>query len=250
MLRSATLALLLAAGPASAEVWQAGYLFTAAGIPLMEAQVAFDMDRPGARYFVETRTRPRGLATIFFRGEQVARSEGAWRGSLPRPLQHRSQGNWRGTPRRTQIDYAADGTPRVTVLDPQQDMERTPIPTEALPGTLDSLSAMVQLARQVRETSRCDGRARIFDGRRLTELTVATDAVRQADSGGLPSCVIESRIVGGLPVERPEDARVMRSIVHFAPPREPGAPLLPIRIELPSRWWGTLQVTLVGLSRT
>lgn len=249
MLRRIILGFVLFAGPAAAEPWHASYVFTVAGVAVMEARVDFDLAGPGGTYVIETRSRSRGIATLFFRGEQFSRSEGSWRGAAPVPRQHRSSGNWRGSPRRTQIDYGPGGAPRTVVLDPVQDLERTPIPAEALPGTVDALSAMLQLSRQVRETGRCEGRARIFDGRRLTQLDLTTEPVRQADGGGQPSCAIESRLVAGVPLERPEDARPMRSVVHFGNPLVPGAPLLPIRIELASRWWGTIQVVLNQVTR-
>ncbi|MDB5376208.1 MAG: hypothetical protein JWR00_654 [Rubritepida sp.] len=249
MLRRITLGLALLASPAAAESWQASYVFTVAGVTVMEARVDLDIGGPGAPYMIETRTRARGVATLFFRGEQVSRSEGTWRGRIPTPRVHRSSGNWRGSARRTVIEYGPGGTPRVAILEPVQDLERTPIPPEALAGTMDALSAMLQLSRQVRETGRCEARARIFDGRRLTELDLTTDPVRQPEGGGQPSCVIESRMIAGVPVERPEDARPMRSVVHFGLPVQPDAPMLPVRIELASRWWGTIQVVLNQVSR-
>lgn len=249
MLRRITLGFVLIAGPAAAEPWHASYIFTVAGVTVMEARVDLDMGGPSAPYFIETRTRARGLATLFFRGEQLSRSEGVWRGPSPTPRLHRSSGNWRGSARRTVLEYGPGGTPRIVVLEPVQDLERTPIPPEALPGTLDALSAMLQLSRQVRETGRCEAQARIFDGRRLTQLDLTTDPVRQPEGGGQPSCVIESRMLAGIPLERPEDARPMRSVVHFGNPVAPGAPLLPIRIELASRWWGTIQVVLNQVTR-
>lgn len=249
MLRRMILGLALLGSPAAAEPWHASYVFTVAGVTVMEAQVVLDLGGPGAPYMIETRTRARGLATLFFRGEQVSRSEGVWRGATPLPRQHRSSGNWRGSPRRTVMEYGTGGVPRIVTLEPVQDLERTPVPPEALPGTMDALSAMLQLSRQVRETGRCEAQARIFDGRRLTQLDVTTDAARLPEGGGQPSCVIESRMIAGIPVERPEDARPMRSVVHFGNPVAPGAPMLPIRIELASRWWGTIQVSLAQVTR-
>lgn len=249
MLRRIALGFVLLAGPAAAEPWHASYIFTVAGVTVMEARVDLDMGGPGTPYVIETRTWARGLATLFFRGEQFSRSEGIWRGPVPSPRLHRSSGNWRGSPRRTVLEYGPGSTPRIVTLDPVEDLPRTPIPPEALPGTLDALSAMLQLARQVRETGRCEAQARIFDGRRLTQLDLTTDPVRQPEGGGQPSCVIESRMLAGIPLERPEDARPMRSVVHFGNPVAPGAPLLPIRIELASRWWGTIQVVLSQVTR-
>ncbi|MBS7809623.1 DUF3108 domain-containing protein [Roseococcus pinisoli] len=249
MLQRIVLGFVLLAAPAKAVTWHADYVFTAAGVTVMEARVDISPGGPGVPYMIETRTRPRGLATIFFRGEQVSHSEGVWQGARPLPRLHRSSGNWRGSPRRTLLEYSASGAPRILTLEPAQDRERTPIPPEALPGSLDALSAMLLLARQVRDTGRCEARAQIFDGRRLTRLDLTTDPVRQADSGGQPSCVIESRLVAGIPLDRPEDAQPARSVVHFGNPVQPDAPMIPLRVELASRWWGTIQVVLMQVSR-
>jgi hypothetical protein len=74
----------LLAAPAAAEPWRAEYALTLAGVRVMEAQITFDI--LGPRYRVETRIRSRGLATMISRGDQVTRSEGAWRGNDPVPL--------------------------------------------------------------------------------------------------------------------------------------------------------------------
>ncbi|MDB5413822.1 MAG: hypothetical protein JWR10_2157 [Rubritepida sp.] len=248
MLRRITLGLVLLGSPAAAQTWHASYVFTVAGVTVMESQVDLIPGRPGAGYAIETRTRGRGVASLIFRGEQVSRSEGIWRGAVPVPRLHRSSGNWRGSVRRTALEYSATGVPRVVTLEPAQDMERTPIPAEALPGSLDALSALLQLSRQVRDTGRCDARAQIYDGRRLTALELTTDPERDPEGGGLPTCVIESRLVAGIPVERSDDARPMRSVIHFGLPAADG-PALPLRIELASRWWGTIQVALTALTR-
>lgn len=247
--RLTLLGLALLGFPAAAAPWQANYTFTAAGVTVMEARVELDIGGPGAPYTIETRTRARGLAALLFRGEQVSQSEGTWHGAIPLPRYHRTVGNWRGSARRIMLEYGATGTPRIAMLEPPQDIERTAIPHEALAGTMETLSAMLQLSRQVRETGRCEAQTRIFDGRRLTQLHLTTDPVRRPEGRGQPSCVIESRLVAGMAVDRPQDARPMRSIVHFGPPVEPDAPMLPIRIEVASHWWGNVQAVLSDVSR-
>lgn len=248
MLQRLTLALALLASPAAAVPWQANYTFTAAGLTIFEARVDLDIGGPGASYTIETRTRARGLAALLFRGEQVSRSEGMWRGATPLPRSHRTNSNWRGSPRRVVLEYGTTGVPRVALLEPLQDIERTPIPPEALSGTMETLSAMLQLSRQVRETGRCEAQTRIFDGRRLTLLVLTTDHERRPEGGGQPSCIIESRMLAGMAVDKAQDTRPMRSVVHFGPPARPDAPMLPIRIELASLWWGTVQGVLRDVS--
>lgn len=239
--------LLLLLSPAAAEPWRATYFITAAGLPIAEAELRFTLDGP--RYSVESRLRSLGFARLFLRGEQVSRSEGVWAAGQPRPLLHDSQGNWRGVSRRTRLEYGADGTPRVAVLVPAQDMPRSPVPQSAWPGTLDGLSALAGLARHVRDTATCDTQARSFDGRRLTQFRVAQDMPIRISASPTLRCVIEAETLAGHPLERDsQDARrPLRIIAHFGVTSPDSRPL-PQRVELASRWWGTIEAVLMDLS--
>jgi hypothetical protein len=246
-MRAALLALALLLAPAAAaEPWRATYSITAAGLPVFEAEVRFDLDGP--RYFVETRVHARGLARLIMTGEQVSRSEGGWAGGEPRPAQHQSTGSWRGNSRATRIQYLPDGTPRILELLPAEDMPRSPVPTEARRGAVDTLSAMAALVRQVGEAARCENRARSFDGRRLTAL----ESMPAAPPAPHPDlrCVIETRTLAGYALDRdPAEAQApFRVNVQFGR-LGPDTPLLPLRIELPSRWWGRIEIRLTGLAR-
>ena len=249
MLRRIILALLFlaapAAVPASAESWRATYAITAAGVTILDAEVRFTLGQAGTPYAIETQTRSRGVATMFFRAENTSRSEGVLQAEAVWPRLHHSTGTWRGNPRRTRMEYGADGLVRVTALEPAQDQERTPVPDEARRGAIDTLSAMVQLTDQVRRTARCNVQARTYDGRRLTQFTVTTD--RDAEPGTL-RCLVESRPLAGVPTDRPleEAMRPTRSVLVFGVAR-PGAPAIPTRVEISSRWWGTIQATLLSL---
>ena len=247
MLVRATFALLLVTAPASAERWRATYAITAAGVTVMDAEVRFTLGAIGTPYSIETRVRSRGVAAMVIRVDSQSRSEGVLRASAVLPRLHMSESVWRGTSRRTVLEYGPDGTARIAALEPAQDMERTPVPDEARRGTIDGLSAMVLLTGRVRQTARCDIQARTFDGRRVTQFTVTTDPV--AGDGGLLRCLVESRPIAGVPTDRPpeEAMRPTQSVLVFGVSR-PGAPALPVRVEIASRWWGTIQANLVDVA--
>lgn len=249
MLKRALIGLLLLGGPAAAEGWRANYVVTAAGLPLMDAEVTFTLGEPGAPYTIESRIRSRGVATLLFRGEQRSRSEGILEVNRARPRMHETIGNWRGSPRHILLRYGSDGAPRIVTLEPAQDMARTPVPEDQRRGTIDSLTAMVQLTHHVSRTARCDTRAHTFDGRRLTQFDVTTDPIAHVGDGGLLRCVVESRLLAGVPTDRsPEEAtRPTRSQLLFGVP-QPGAPAIPVRMEIASRWWGTITATLTGFT--
>jgi len=253
MLSRLILVLLAFAAPASAERWRASYAVTAAGITVMEAEVVFTLGtlggQAGAPYSIETRVRSRGIAAMVFRGEGHTRAEGIWQGGTLRPRLYHSTGNWRGTLRRTRLEYASDGTMRIATLEPPQDMERTAIPVEDKRGAIDSLSAIILLTDQVRRTARCDTQARTFDGRRLVQFDVSTDPVLHVADRGLLRCVVESRALAGFATDRPleEAMRPVRSVVVFGV-AQVGAPAIPVQVEIASRWWGTIRANLNELA--
>lgn len=249
MIGRAILAMLLLAGPASAERWRATYAITAAGITVADAEVRFTLGPAGTPYNIETLSRTRGVAAWLVRSETRARSEGMLRAGAAQPRRYQTEGTWRGAPRRTVLEYAPDGTARIAALEPAQDMPRTPVPDEARRGHLDPLSAIVLLTAHVRETARCDVRAQTFDGRRVTQFEVTTHPVVLASDRGLLRCDVESRPVAGIPLDRPieETSRPTRSTLIFGV-TQPGAPAVPVQVEIASRWWGTIQASLVELS--
>jgi hypothetical protein len=249
MFGRAVLALMLFSAPASAERWRATYVITAAGITVADAEVRFTLGPAGTPYSIETRSRTRGVAAWLIRSETRAMSEGVLRTGAAQPRRYQTEGSWRGTPRRTLLEYAPDGTARVAALEPMQDMERTPVPDDARRGHIDPLSAIVLLTAHVRETARCDVRARTFDGRRVTAFEVTTHPVVMVSDRGLLRCDVESRPIAGIPLDRPieDTSRPTRSSLIFGVP-QPGAPAIPVQVEIASRWWGTIQASLVELT--
>ena len=238
--------LLLAAAPAQAEAWRATYAITAAGATVLEAEVAFDLG--GETYRVEARTRTRGLASLVVRGQSVTLAEGVWQGALARPRVYESQGHWRGTARHTRLEYGRDGEPRVLLQEPAQDMARAPLPAGPRAGTLDNLSALAQLVRHVRDTGRCETGATGYDGRRLTRFEVMREPVTQVADRGLLRCIIESRPLGGYALDRPDAANPTHVHVVFGVLR-PDTPVLPVSVEIASRWWGRIEARLISVTR-
>ena len=249
MIARAALALLLLAAPASAERWRATYAVTAAGITVADAEVRFTLGPQGGPYVIETRTRSRGLASWLMRSQSEARAEGLLQATAPLPRSYQSDGHWRGIHRRTRLDYAPDGTSRIVTLEPARDMERTPIPEDARRGHIDPLSALVLLTAQIRATARCEAQTRTFDGRRVVEFQVMTDPIIQAADRGLLRCIVESRPTAGVATDRPleEAMRPTRSTLLFGV-AQPGAPAIPVKIEIASRWWGTIRADLLELT--
>jgi hypothetical protein len=250
--RSLTLALGLALLPAAAraEPLLAHYEVHAAGMTVMKVEALIDLDGP--RYLIRTRIQMNGMAGFFARGDQVTSTEGAWRGTEPAPDRYRASGTWRGDRRMVAIDYTPAGIPVIQALEPPN-TEREPVPASLRANTVDALSALAKLTRVVARTGRCDTGAQVYDGRRRVDYAVRTagQGVLPAEGGfGGPAlkCVLESRLLAGrLGDQDAEQAhRPQTADVWLGQPL-PGRGPLPVRVELPSRWFGTIRAVLVSV---
>lgn len=243
------LCLVLASAPAAAQALRATYEVHAAGMVVMELEARFDL-RADA-YRVETRLRTRGIAAIFASGEQTTRVAGGFAGAAAQPAGYVSEGIWRGRPRRIALDWQA-GTPRVIELLPPNEEEREPVPEALKTGTVDALSALAALSRQVLREQGCSLTAPVFDGRRRSDFT--TDGIRWermpawrgAWAGDALRCDFEGRQVAGFrrDGEGREAAAPQRGTAWFAAPYA-GAPPVPVRVDIPTRWFGTATAVLL-----
>ncbi|MCC7283398.1 MAG: DUF3108 domain-containing protein [Acetobacteraceae bacterium] len=255
----AVLATPIAAAAAEGAPVRARYVAYVAGIPVLdlEAEVAFGAD---GTYRLATALRTRGIASLFVSGEQNSQSEGV----LPRrpeerlrPARYVMDGTWNGRVRRIALDYVA-GMPVVRTLDPPNAEEREAVPPDLQSGTVDALSALAGLMRSVAETGRCEGEAKMFDGRRRTDFVAATvgEAVLERDRRGIFAgrttvCRFEGRQVAGFyrnwdreEAAKPRQGRAwMARLFADAPP-------LPVRLELDSGWFGTAVLYLTFVERT
>ncbi len=137
----------------------------------MKLQAAVSMDRAG--YSIHIASRTVGLLSAIVSSDQHTTVWGAWRNGLPDPQRFWSWGDLRGERRETLIDYEK-GQPKVRTLTPPPETEREKVPEQARGDTIDTLSALAFLVRRVADTGNCDGHARVFDGRRLTEISART----------------------------------------------------------------------------
>ncbi|MFC4166094.1 DUF3108 domain-containing protein [Teichococcus aestuarii] len=237
--------------PGRAEPLRAVYGVQAAGMQVMRVEVMFDLDSP-RHYRIESAVHLTGLARWFSAGRQVNRVEGLWREHRAQPVRFVGDGVWRGKPRQVVLEYP-DGQATLRHLVPAEDPEREPVPPALWRGTVDALTPVAQMARNLARTGRCEAEATVFDGRRRAEFTARTlgrDRLapwREAWSGEAVRCGFTGRQTAGF---RHDDERDLRepqeAIAWMASPR-PGAPVLPVRVEMPGRWLGPLTAYLLEL---
>jgi hypothetical protein len=246
MLKCAAILLALSAGLAStspALAAQAHYEAYAAGLNVIDMDADFDV-RPDA-YRVKLAFRTVGGLRLFLSSDITSVVQGRFDAARPQPVQFFSSGILRGQQRVTQIDYVA-GQPTVRRLEPPNESEREPVAPEAQRDTVDTLSAMAQLVRQVNATGRCEGRVTTFDGRRLSVLEARTEGEqaleatsRSSFAGPTLRCAFTGRQLGGFMLDE-DRATLTRPQVGTAwfGSVVPGGPKIPVRIAFHTRWFG------------
>ncbi|WP_338661909.1 DUF3108 domain-containing protein [Pararoseomonas sp. SCSIO 73927] len=242
--------LALSAVPAGAQPMAATYTVQAVGMTVMEVDATLDITDAG--YTVEFRTRTRGVAAAFSSGSNVTRVEGVWDGDRARPRRYVSEGVWRGENRRTVIEWPGN-QPAIRVMVPPNNDEREEVPADAQRNTVDNLSAVAQLVRQVRRSGSCDGSLRAYDGRRLSETAARTRGresfapARDEWSGTALRCDFEGRLLAGFRKgEDLEAARRPQTGTAWLGEASPGRPMIPVRIDSVTRWFGTVTARLAS----
>ncbi|WP_237182635.1 DUF3108 domain-containing protein [Roseomonas marmotae] len=246
---AASLALFSAlSAPAMAEPIRAVYSVRGGGMQVLRVEAIFDLDSPG-RYSIRAAWRSTGLVRLFGSAAFQGLAEGRWAGLEPRPVRYAVEGQWRGEPRHTVLDYPG-GQPVLRARLPQQEPEREPVPPEMTRDTIDQFAAVAQLVRTVAQTGRCDGEASIYDGVRRVEMRARTAGRDRlfpwstAWHGEAARCAFVGQQIAGF---RRSDTRArepQEGIAWLAPPR-PGDVPIPVRMEIPSRLLGSLTVYLM-----
>ncbi|WP_431268364.1 DUF3108 domain-containing protein [Dankookia sp. P2] len=245
---AACAAAILAPMASRAETLLARYEVRAAGMQVMQIEAQFELEGP--RYRLRARIRTTGLLNVLGRGDQVTSTEGAWRGTDPVPARYRVEGTWRGTKREVALDWPSPGQPVLSVLEPPIEPDRQPVPAALRLGTMDGLSALAKLTRIVAQTGRCDAAAAVYDGRRRADYTVQTEGMQiLPQEGGFGGqalrCSFESRLLAGWRSDREAEwAQKPQPATAWLGRPLPGLQAIPVRIELPSRWLGSIRVVL------
>jgi len=196
-----------------------------------------------------------GMAGFFVSGHQFNTVSGTWHGAQPAPTRFFGQGVWRGQQRVAQIDYD-HGLPIVRQLVPPNGEEREEIPDALRDNAIDTLSALAELIHAVDTSGRCETVARIYDGRRATEIRASTvgremlePTSRSTFDGSALRCDFAGRMLAGFKFgdDRVRDSRPMHGSAWLAAVM-PGGPAIPVRLTFETRWFGdaTMYMTHVG----
>lgn len=240
-----------AAQPEGAMAADADYAFYTAGLNTGDLGTEIAIT-PGG-YQVKFNFHTTGLFGAFVRGQNETVVDGRWQGSNAVPERYSSVGTWSGQKWETAIDYA-NQEPFIRTLTPPREPDREAVTPEQARQTIDSLSAMALLVRRIQLTGRCDGKARLFDGRRLMVLTAETvgteDVARSSRSpyyGTAERCDFVGELIGGFEHDKEERSarRAKRGSAWFAVV-QPGTLPMPIRMDFETIWFGTASMYLTA----
>jgi hypothetical protein len=215
----------------------------AAGLNVLNIRTDVDL-RPDS-YRIDLNLRTAGLFGALFRSDINSFVQGLWHGTQPAPERFASWGVVRGAPRETVLDYR-DGQPVVTILQPPADPDRDPVPPAMEHDTIDTLSAMAMLVRDVAASGRCEGKATTFDGRRVLQITAHTAGMevlqkegRSSFAGPALRCDFDGLQTAGFQHDESEAGlhRVHHSTAWLAPVL-PGRPDLPVRVMFETNYFG------------
>lgn len=223
----------------------------ASGLHVMSVTARVDLESAG--YRIETDARTGGLIGSLFSWHNGARSEGRFGPAGLVPELHRSDGKWRGRPRRVVLDYGDEGSIAVEVEPDAEEDKREPVPPELVRGTLDPLSAVLAVMKVVASNGSCTATVPVFDGRRRYDLEIRDVGVRTVQpkrygpfAGPARLCEIRSHMIAGRRIgenepdrERSADQMLVASVLDGVPP-------VPVRIDAKAPF-GTFVMHLSGV---
>ena len=158
------------AGPAAAETRGFDFQVAWGNFTLAEARVQVSL--LGERYSLRGSGQTEGLLGLFVDWEGRSQTDGIAANGRMRPLRHSHQGTWRGETRRTEVDWSAEGAPRVRNEPPPDETEVTPVPETSTLGTVDPFTVVLMVSDSLKKRGRCEARAKVWDGRRRYDLRV------------------------------------------------------------------------------
>lgn len=249
----------LAAPAAKAEPLKATYRVFVGGVTALDVDATLEVT--GDRYRIAVSAVTGGTIGRLFTWKTESQSDGHRQGDDLRPASHRQSSQFRGEPRNVTLTYGPQGDVSATVTPPPETDDREPVPPALQRGTLDPLSAVLDLLIAVGASERCDRSLPVFDGRRRYDMMFTEVGRRIVDpsrysvfSGVAQQCRVSYRPVAGYGKSGPTGRFWQRSNPADRPPVDlwlaplaAGYPPLPVRLETDSDF-GSVVVHLTGVT--
>ncbi len=222
----------------------AHYAAYSSGLNVVDMDARLALTRQS--YRLELSYRTTGFVGALVQVHGNTRVEGSFGANRPLPRELFSTGSVRGVPHVTQIEWIKGKPTILQMVPPIADDNRDPVPEIDQAGTVDSLSAIAEIMRNVAATGRCDGSLNTFDGRRLADLSSHTVGMeelprtsRSSFSGQALRCDFIGHQLGGFShdtsrteLQKPQHGSAWFASVH------PGEPPIPVQFSFQTRVFG------------
>ena len=184
----------------------------------------------GADYRLDGKIETRGALTLFLPWTYEAVSQGRIAGGQLDPVNFWGAGEYKGKPRHIQVTFSDSGATIDSARPDPADKPRRMVPQELRRGTLDPLSALFALGRNIGRNGDCDQRVAVFDGRYRFDLHVLDDTT--AGGQGKIRCRFFYEPIAGFKDDGDDYAatRDRPGTVWFQR-LQPGGPAVPVRVE-------------------
>jgi hypothetical protein len=126
------------------------------------------VEETGDHYVITTDVESRGLAAVLVPLTSHSEVRGRLDSHTVRPQTYRGEVHRNGIDTRSRVDYAADGT--ITGESTPSAMTPRPVTPALMRGTVDQLTALFMMERQLAARGSCAGLVAVFDGRRRYNL--------------------------------------------------------------------------------
>lgn len=175
------IAALLAAAPASA--------FTTSGERIeltfdvtagaRVAQMTLAYSATGETYEVASSQRSVGFLEWIVPWRSTTEVTGMFKGPASVPTSYRSEGTFRGNPRKVELVFEDGKVVRVETVPENRDDERDEVPLELRAGAVDPVSAILSAIRRANDTGSCEARVPVFDGRQRYDIVFEDKGMRE-----------------------------------------------------------------------
>ncbi|HYH22409.1 MAG TPA: DUF3108 domain-containing protein [Azospirillum sp.] len=243
--------LLATALPAKAERLRLDYRVHVGGVTVMEVQALLALT--GDRYAIEMKGATQGMLGRIISWTTTSSTAGSITPAGPRPSRYQVESAWRGDPRNVRMEYDGQGGLTVAADPPPQVEGREPVPEPMRHGSVDPLSAHLEVLLAAGRSEGCTRTVPVYDGRRRYDLSFsdagpeALAASRHSAFAGMTRhCRVESRTLAGRKLsegsgfwQRGSEEERPPLDVWIAPLRA-GGPTVPVRLETDSTFGGVL----------
>jgi hypothetical protein len=205
-------------------------------------------------YLARVAARSAGMVGLFVHNDSVTTLRGRFTKNGIMPERSDNHGELRGEPRETHIVYR-NGNPVPEILIPPADSDHTPVDVMQIRGAVDTLAAMLDLMRLVARQGRCDVTVKVFDGRRLADVSAVTVGHeimppnrRSIFSGDALHCDFVSRQIGGFLKGDDEAAlRAAKPGAVWLASVLPGTMPIPVRFDFEDSMAGQISLYLTDI---